>query len=67
MIGQSFTPRPDRFDPEALDAALAHLADAATATRDCFTMGDVDEGRRTFDKAITALAQAVHQISLLNR
>lgn len=58
---------PDKYDPEVLDQSLAELADAAQTARDCFLMGDDQEGRKAFTRAITALSQGVHQISLLNR
>lgn len=59
--------RPDKFDPEVLDQALAQLSASAQVARDCFLMGDIPEGREAFNKAISALAKAVSQISLMNR
>lgn len=52
---------------KALDEALAELSHRALATRDCYVMGDQDAGRSEFALAISALARAAHQISLLNR
>jgi hypothetical protein len=37
--------RPDKFDPEALDKALAELVEAAQVARDCFLMGDEPEAK----------------------
>jgi hypothetical protein len=37
--------RSDHFDPQALDTALAELAEAAQTARDSFMMGDEHEGR----------------------
>jgi hypothetical protein len=59
-----FIPRPDKHDPEALDQALADLIEAAGVTRDCFLTGNSDGGKAELALAITALAKAVHQISL---
>jgi hypothetical protein len=59
--------RPDQYDPEALDQALAELIETAQATRDCFLTGDQKQGVAEFARSITAMAKAVHQISLLNR
>lgn len=59
--------RPDKFDPETLDAALAELVDKAQGARDCFHLGLHDPGLKQFELAIVAISKAVHQISLLNR
>jgi hypothetical protein len=51
-------------DPEALAAALDALSEAAQAARDCYLMGDDQEGRTAFALAISALSKAAHQIHL---
>jgi hypothetical protein len=59
--------RPDKFDPEVLDAALVVLIDQAQTTRDCFLTGDEAAGLQSFELVIHSIAEAVHQISLFNR
>ena len=56
----------NKYDPLALDLSLAALIAAGEATRDCMRMGDDDEGRRQFFKAIEALSKATHQFALKN-
>ena len=59
--------RPDSYDPEALDQALAQLIEEAQAARDCFIMGDEQPGLAHFHLAVHAVAKATHQLSLRNR
>lgn len=59
--------RPDKFDAEQLDAALAALVSTAQGARDCFLMGDNTEGQQQFELAIVALCKGVHQLYLRNR
>lgn len=58
---------PDPFNPEALDQALGQLIIEAQATRDCFIIGDEEEGREHFTQAVHQVSLAIHQISLLKR
>ena len=52
---------------EALDKALAELIHQSEIARDCFIMGEEAPGREAFNLALSAICEAVHQISLLNR
>ena len=58
------TTRTDRYDFDALDQALAELAQAANDARVAFIMGDDVEGRTKFFKAISALARASAQLRM---
>ena len=57
------TTRTDRYDFDALDQALAELAEATNEARVAFIMGDDVEGRTKFFKAISATARE-HRLQL---
>jgi len=59
-------PNVETYDFDALTKALAELAEAATTTRVAIICDDHDAARTELHKAISALAKAVHQLSLLN-
>lgn len=53
-----------KYDPEALNQALADLAQAATVARVAVICEDWEAARAELHKAITALAKAVYQFSI---
>jgi hypothetical protein len=55
------------YDPAVLVQCLTELSQSAEAARDCFLMNDEAEGRKEFNKALSALCKSVAQLSLLNR
>jgi hypothetical protein len=61
------SPLEKALNEKALDESLTELADAAQCARDCYMMGDDVEGRKAFDRALSAICKAVSQISLKNR
>lgn len=52
------------YNSDALDQALAELAEAANDARVAFIMADDMEGRAQFFKAISALARASAQLRM---
>jgi hypothetical protein len=57
---------PQKYDPEALDQALAELASQAQWARDAFRINQ-ELGLVHFEACIHALSLGIHQISLLTR